>query len=102
MMPGNGINYEKCNSRKKIVKKKFFFVFFSSECCTHKLIKKTMKNLKITQNGELYNFHVRSVHKLSKKVIKEIFETLKTEQFTVHTPNRTYTYNKNWLKYFNK
>jgi hypothetical protein len=44
MMPGNGINYEKCNSSKKIVKKKFFFVFFYLECCKHKLIKKTMKN----------------------------------------------------------
>jgi hypothetical protein len=33
MMPGNGINYEKCNTSKKIDKKKFFFVFFSLECC---------------------------------------------------------------------
>jgi hypothetical protein len=102
MMPGNGINYEKCNSSKKIDKKKFFFVFFYLECCRHKLIKKTMKNLKISHNGELHNFNVSSIHKLSKKVMKEIFKTLKTDEFSVHTTNRTYIYNKNWLKNFNK
>jgi uncharacterized protein YifE (UPF0438 family) len=53
MMPGNGINYEKCNSSKKIVKKKFFFVFFYLECCKHKLIKKTMKSYITTQSIEV-------------------------------------------------
>jgi len=45
MMPGNGINYEKCNNSKKIDKKKFFFVFFSYQCCNTINTTKIMQTL---------------------------------------------------------
>jgi hypothetical protein len=49
MMQGNGINYEKCNTSKKIDKQKFFFVFFSLECCitinTTKIMSKPKKTI---------------------------------------------------------
>jgi hypothetical protein len=91
MMPGNGINYEKCNTSKKIDKKKFFFVFLLLECCNTINTTKIMSNFKLQLQIQERELEVKTA-------AKKLMQDLINEDCSIDRANRMYKHSVDYTK----